>query len=26
MMFFAAASVGLLICSSAIDYSRKLPV
>jgi MFS transporter, ACS family, D-galactonate transporter len=26
MMFFAAASVALLICSSAIDYSRKLPV
>jgi MFS transporter, ACS family, D-galactonate transporter len=26
MMFFAAAGVGLLICSIAIDYSRKLPV
>jgi hypothetical protein len=25
-MFFAAASVALLICSSVIDYSRKLPV
>jgi len=26
MMFFAAAGVALLICSSAIDYSRKLAV
>jgi ACS family D-galactonate transporter-like MFS transporter len=26
MMFFAVAGVALLICSSAIDYSRKLPV
>jgi ACS family D-galactonate transporter-like MFS transporter len=26
MMFFAAAGVALLICSSAIDCSRKLPV
>jgi ACS family D-galactonate transporter-like MFS transporter len=26
MMFFAAAGIALLICSSAIDYSRKLPV
>jgi MFS transporter, ACS family, D-galactonate transporter len=26
LMFFAAAGVALLICSSAIDYSRKLPV
>jgi ACS family D-galactonate transporter-like MFS transporter len=26
MMFFAGAGIGLLICSSAIDYSRKLQV
>jgi ACS family D-galactonate transporter-like MFS transporter len=26
MMFFAGAGIGLLICSTAIDYSRKLPV
>lgn len=26
LMFFAAAGVGLFICSTAIDYSRKLPV
>jgi ACS family D-galactonate transporter-like MFS transporter len=26
MMFFAGAGIALLICSSAIDYSRKLPV
>jgi ACS family D-galactonate transporter-like MFS transporter len=26
MMFFAAAGIALLICSTAIDYSRKLPV
>ena len=26
VVFFAAASVALLICSSVIDYSRKLPV
>ena len=26
MMFFAGAGMALLICSSAIDYSRKLPV
>ena len=26
LMFFAAAGVALLICSSLIDYSRKLPV
>lgn len=26
LMFFAAAGVGLLICSSAIDYERKIPV
>ena len=26
MMFFVAAGIALLICSSAIDYSRKLPV
>jgi ACS family D-galactonate transporter-like MFS transporter len=26
LMFFAAAGVALLICSAAIDYSRKLPV
>jgi ACS family D-galactonate transporter-like MFS transporter len=26
LMFFAAAGVALLICSTAIDYSRKLPV
>jgi ACS family D-galactonate transporter-like MFS transporter len=26
MMFFAGAGIGLLICSIAIDYSRKLPV
>jgi MFS transporter, ACS family, D-galactonate transporter len=25
-MFFAAAGVALLICSTLIDYSRKLPV
>jgi MFS transporter, ACS family, D-galactonate transporter len=25
-MFFAAAGVALFACSSAIDYSRKLPV
>ena len=26
LMFFAGAGVALLICSSLIDYSRKLPV
>jgi ACS family D-galactonate transporter-like MFS transporter len=26
MMFFASAGIALLICSTAIDYSRKLPV
>jgi ACS family D-galactonate transporter-like MFS transporter len=26
LMFFAAAGVALLVCSMAIDYSRKLPV
>ncbi|RQS13057.1 MFS transporter [Burkholderia sp. Bp9002] len=26
LMFFAAAGVGLLLCSSAIDYEHKLPV
>ncbi|WGS44826.1 MFS transporter [Burkholderia sp. JSH-S8] len=26
LMFFAAAGVGLLLCSSAIDYENKLPV
>jgi ACS family D-galactonate transporter-like MFS transporter len=26
MMFFAGAGIGLLICSTAIDDSRKLPV
>src|SRR5580704_17588934 len=26
MMFFACAGIALLICSTAIDYSRKLPV
>jgi ACS family D-galactonate transporter-like MFS transporter len=26
LMFFAAAGIALLICSSVIDYSRKLPV
>ena len=26
MMFFAGPCIALLICSSAIDYSRKLPV
>jgi len=26
MMFFAGAGIALLICSSAIDYSRRLPV
>lgn len=26
LMFFAAAGVALLVCSTAIDYSRKLPV
>ena len=26
LMFFAAAGVALLACSTAIDYSRKLPV
>jgi ACS family D-galactonate transporter-like MFS transporter len=26
MMFFAAAGVALLICTSLIDYERKLPV
>jgi len=26
MMFFAGAGIGLLICSTVIDYSRKLPV
>jgi ACS family D-galactonate transporter-like MFS transporter len=26
LMFFAAAGVGLLLCSSAIDYESKLPV
>jgi ACS family D-galactonate transporter-like MFS transporter len=26
MMFFAGAGIALLICSTAIDYSRKLPV
>jgi ACS family D-galactonate transporter-like MFS transporter len=26
MMFFASAGIGLLICSTAIDYSRKLSV
>jgi MFS transporter, ACS family, D-galactonate transporter len=25
-MYFAAAGVALLICSTLIDYSRKLPV
>jgi ACS family D-galactonate transporter-like MFS transporter len=26
LMYFAAAGVALLICSTLIDYSRKLPV
>ena len=26
LMFFAMAGVALLACSTAIDYSRKLPV
>ena len=26
LMFFAAAGVGLLLCSTSIDYSKKLPV
>ncbi len=26
LMFFAAAGVGLFICSTLIDYERKLPV
>jgi ACS family D-galactonate transporter-like MFS transporter len=26
MMFFAVAGIALLICSTAIDYSRRLPV
>jgi ACS family D-galactonate transporter-like MFS transporter len=26
LMYFAAAGVALLICSTAIDYSRKLPI
>jgi MFS transporter, ACS family, D-galactonate transporter len=26
MMFFAGAGIALLICSTAIDYSRELPV
>ena len=26
IMFFAGAGIALLICSSAIDYSRRLPV
>lgn len=26
LMFFAAAGIGLLICSSLIDYNKKLPV
>src|SRR5438552_1760349 len=26
LMFFAAAGVGLFLCSTAIDYSKKLPV
>ena len=26
LMFFAAAGVGLFLCSTSIDYSRKLPV
>ena len=26
LMFFAAAGIGLLLCSSVIDYERKLPV
>ena len=26
LMFFAAAGVGLLIASTAIDYEKKLPV
>lgn len=26
LMFFAAAGIGLLVCSSLIDYSKKLPV
>ena len=26
LMYFAAAGIALLICSSLIDYSRKLPV
>jgi ACS family D-galactonate transporter-like MFS transporter len=25
-MFFAAAGVGLFVCSTLIDYERKLPV
>ena len=26
LMFFAAAGVGLFLCSTSIDYSQKLPV
>ncbi|WLB13511.1 hypothetical protein QIH87_21880 [Bradyrhizobium elkanii] len=26
LMYFAAAGIALLICSTMIDYSRKLPV
>ncbi len=26
LMYFAFAGVGLLICSTVIDYSRRLPV
>lgn len=26
LMFFASAGVGLLICSTSVDYSKKLPV
>jgi ACS family D-galactonate transporter-like MFS transporter len=26
LMFFAAAGVGLFVCSTLIDYERKLPV
>jgi ACS family D-galactonate transporter-like MFS transporter len=26
LMYFAAAGVALLLCSTAIDYSRKLPI
>jgi ACS family D-galactonate transporter-like MFS transporter len=26
LMFFAAAGIGLLVCSSAIDYEKKIPV